>query len=49
MLFSALIALSLLLLLGLGVAALFLAGGTQDSASADRTEEDEDGQDEFTS
>ncbi|MEJ2456477.1 MAG: single-stranded DNA-binding protein [Candidatus Thiodiazotropha sp.] len=42
MLYSALIVLSLLLLLGLGVAALFLAGGTQDSASMDRTEDDDD-------
>jgi hypothetical protein len=43
MLSNILIAQSLLLLLGLGVAALFLAGGSQDSASADDEEDDEDG------
>ena len=42
MLYGILIALSLLLLLGLGVAALFLAGESQDSASVDKMEDDED-------
>jgi hypothetical protein len=47
MLFKILIAVSLLLLLGLGIAALFLAGGSQDSASVDNGDDDE--KDEFSS
>jgi hypothetical protein len=42
MLSNILIALSLLLLLGLGVAALFLAGVSQDSASAEDRKDDEE-------
>lgn len=43
MLFNILIALSLLLLLGIGVAALFLAGSSQETASADKQgDEDEE-------
>lgn len=46
MLFSILIAISLLLLLALGAAALFLAGESQESASADPMDEEKD---DFTS
>ncbi len=41
MLSSVLIALSLLLLLGVGVAALFLSGSRQDSATMDDPEDEE--------
>jgi len=41
MLHNLLIALSLLLLLGLGVAALFLSGSRQDSATMDHPEDEE--------
>jgi hypothetical protein len=42
MLFNILIAVSLLLLLGIGVAALFLAGKSQDTASVDKMDRDKD-------
>jgi hypothetical protein len=39
MLFNTLIAISLLLLLGLGVAALFLAGKSQETSTMDKEDE----------